>query len=272
MLDTLKKILPSVIKAGEEVLKIYSTNFEVKYKSHEDPLTQADITVHTILEKAISTEFPGSIFLSEEGTGQIPFSESIWILDPIDGTREFVKKNNQFAISLALCNYGRPSLGIILNPSTEELFLGADGLGISYSKMSNPILPDGNFPLKNGSNKRQSAVVSNSEYKENLFWDDYWKEEMDIHPKGSIAYKLGLVAAGIHDVTISLKPKSDWDIAAGVVLIRSAGGISLDLNGNEFNFFQESHKQDGILAGRREFIQNFYRKNSEKIKRDKKSW
>ena len=266
MLTLLKSILPSVLKSGEEVLKIYNSEFSVTYKKAEDPLTQADLLVHKILAESTEKVLPGSILLSEEG--KIPqTSNELWILDPIDGTREFVKKNNQFAISLAYTRSDGNSMGIILNPATGDLFLGIQGMGVSFSKMQNPKFPDGSKPLEGIGDTPVSVLVSNTEFKENLFRDPLWKL-FQLNPIGSIAYKLGLVGVGLHDLTISLKPKNDWDIAAGVIIVQAAGGKALSLDGEIFNFFRTEKEKKGILAGRKPIVDDLLDTHSEILRRD----
>ena len=270
MLSILKTILPHIIRAGEEVLKIYSTEFQVTYKSKDDPLTQADLKAHEIISKAIQKYFPEDYILSEEDASlnQNQTKKNIWLLDPIDGTREFVKKNNQFAISLGYSVSGKPTLGIILNPSTDELILGTIETGISYTSFKNPDLTNWSRPLLSPpSMDRPICLVSNTEYSENLFQSQIFTSELNLKPMGSIAYKLGLVAAGKGDICISLKPKSDWDIGAGVALIKSSGGTSHPiLSREEFNFHLESIRKEGIIAGNISFINLFYDRYHKELK------
>lgn len=237
------------------------------YKQKEDPLTQADLLVHKILSETIESIQPGSTLLSEEGQITNSSEEEIWILDPIDGTREFVKKNNQFAISLAYLNSSGEYFGIILNPSTGDLFLGDSGSGICYSKMQNPKFPNGEKPWEMFKGKPASILVSNTEFSENLFREPYWSP-FRLVPMGSIAYKLGLVGVGLHDLTVSLKPKNDWDIAAGVCIVRAGGGEALTLDGKSFNFFTKEKRKKGILAGPKEFVEDFIQTYKFELERD----
>lgn len=258
MLSTLKTILPSVLEAGEEVLKIYNNPFSVTFKQKDDPLTKADLLANEIISSSIQKHFPDHFLLSEEEKEKPDrcTKEYLWLLDPIDGTREFVKKNDQFAISLGLSHHGKIQMGIVLNPSTDELFIGIIGMGLISTSFAHPNLTNWSTPLRtNASKSKPLCIVSNTEFKEGLFDHPYWKENYEVKPIGSIAYKLALLAAGKADLCISLKPKSDWDIGAGIALVESAGGICHTIKGwKPFGFQEDSIQKEGILAGKIEIV------------------
>ena len=269
MLSTLKTILPSVLEAGEEVLKIYNNPFSVTYKQKDDPLTQADLKANEIISSSIQKHFPDHFLLSEEEKEKPnrQIKEFLWLLDPIDGTREFVKKNNQFAISLGLSLHGKIQLGIVLNPSTDELFIGIIGMGLISTSFSHPNLTNWTTPLlTKTSNPKPICIVSNTEYKEGLYDHTFWKENYDVRPIGSIAYKLGLVSRAKADLCISLKPKSDWDIGGGIALVESAGGICQTIKGwKPFVFQEDSIQKEGIVAGRIEIVNSLIQSYGSKI-------
>jgi len=269
LLSILKTILPSVLKAGEEVLKIYNSPFSVSYKKKDDPLTQADLLANRIISEAIHLNFPKDFILSEEER-ELPNRDqfqNIWLIDPIDGTREFVKKNDQFAISVGLSVNGSADLGIVLNPATSELFLGIKDRGVTYSKSNNPDLSNWKRILEYTSlNIPPQCLVSNTEFEKNTYSDSFWKDELKVITIGSIAYKLALVSAGRSDLCISLRPKSDWDIGAGVALVLASGGVCQTIVGaKEFDFSEPQTVKDGILAGKRELIDSLLKKYSSKI-------
>jgi myo-inositol-1(or 4)-monophosphatase len=269
LLNILKTILPSVIKAGEEVLKIYNSPFLVSYKKKDDPLTQADLLANKIISEAIHHNFPNDFILSEEEK-ELPDRnqfQNIWLIDPIDGTREFVKKNDQFAISVGLSVGGSADLGIVLNPATCELFLGIKNLGVTYSKPNNPDLLNWKRILEvSPLNTPPHCLVSNTEFDKGSYSESFWKDELKMVPIGSIAYKLALLSAGKSDLCISLRPKSDWDIGAGVALVLASGGICQTIIGaKEFNFSEEETVKDGIFAGKKELINSLLKNYSSNI-------
>ncbi len=251
--------ISSVLKAGQIVREIYNTSFEVSWKSKDDPLTEADLQANQEIIAQIRGTFPNDGILSEEITDNTDRlkKDRVWILDPIDGTREFVQKNPEFSISLGLSYHGKPTLGVVFNPITGELFSGIVGHGVSYDIVQDDSYFDSTKiqlkPIEFNKNiEKPSAYVSRSEfYKYKLFDENpYWKESFDLKPVGSIAYKLALTAANKADLSISLKPKNEWDICAGVALIHAAGGIVVDLkNQKQMPFNSENPKQQGILGG-----------------------
>lgn len=269
MLSILKTILPSVLKAGEEVLKIYHSSFSVTFKEKDDPLTQADLLAHEIISQSIHSEFPDHFLLSEEEK-EAPSRKThthLWLLDPIDGTREFVKKNNQFAISLGLAISGRIGLGIVFNPSTDELFIGIPQKGFLTTSPRAPLLENWMQPLHTPTpHSKPICMVSHTEYKEGLYSHPFWNS-FEIKSIGSIAYKLGLLSTGVADLCISLKPKSDWDIGGGVALVEGAGGVCFSLlEAEPFDFKKESIRKEGILAGRKDLVERIFSEQGDLLK------
>ncbi len=261
-----KLAISSVLSAGKIVRRIYDSSFEVSWKSKDDPLTEADLQANQEIISHIKVSFPEDGILSEEvidNTDRLK-KNRVWILDPIDGTREFVQKNPEFSISLGLAVDGKPVIGIIFNPITRELISGIVGIGISYDiigeNLDFDILSIDLKPIQFKEKiEKPSAYVSRSEfYKYKLFDENpYWKENFELKPVGSIAYKLALTAANKADLSISLKPKSEWDICAGIALIIASGGIVVDLkNQVEIKFNSQIPKHEGILAGNPYLVKN----------------
>ena len=255
----------SVINAGKLVKDIYNSSFEVSWKSKDDPLTEADLLANKEILQNILNNFPNDGILSEEITDNSDriSKDRVWILDPIDGTREFVQKNPEFSISLGLSYKGNPVLGVVLNPITRELITGVVGSGVSYDILNENLELKSSIDLKplnfDENIKKPSTFVSRSEFfKYKLFEKDpFWLEYFEIKPIGSIAYKLALTAANKADLSISLKPKNEWDICAGVALILASGGLAVDLvNQTEIPFNSPNPLQRGILAGNPHLVKN----------------
>lgn len=263
----------SCIQAAKVVSEIYNAPFSVKWKAKDDPLTEADLQANKIISDFIQTKYPDDGFLSEEAVDDLTRlkKQRIWILDPIDGTREFVDKNPEFSISLGLSLNGKATLGVVLNPITRELFYGDIEKGIGYLLLDEEF----NFDYDNirlekpffisKEFSKPTILVSRSELlKSKLFdRDEFWKNEFTIFPVGSIAYKLALISVGKAHFTISLKPKSEWDICAGVALVNAAGGVCSDIvEQKEFIFNKEKPFDQGILAGNKDFILDFLKDKS----------
>jgi myo-inositol-1(or 4)-monophosphatase len=261
------KLLPSVLQAGEEVKRIYNTDFTVQWKEKDDPLTQADLITNEIITNKIKELFPKDNILSEEEDyfNTNP-NENLWILDPIDGTREFVQKRPQFAISLGFRKDNIIHSGIVYNPITGELFVGDRLKGYFSSKNPNSLVELKKNHFNQIENKKPKCFVSQSEYKNRLFIDEFWTDNFQINPMGSIAYKLGLLSNQEADLCISLRPKSDWDIAAGVALLNSRGGVVLDLqNLKPIPFDQPLEKKQGLIAGDKNLVDSILHIHSKKI-------
>jgi myo-inositol-1(or 4)-monophosphatase len=190
---------------------------ESRRKSGDDPVTEADTQVDTLLRRLLPREGEG--WLSEETTDDLSRLDRrrVWVVDPLDGTREFVEGIPEWSVSVGLVVDGEPVAGGICNPATGETILGAVGLGVTLN--GRPARVSGRDRLEGA-----TVVASRSEVKRGE-WQGYREGAFEMRPTGSVAYKLGLVAAGLVDATWTLTPKHEWDVAAGVALVRAAGGM-----------------------------------------------
>lgn len=244
-----------MLEAGKIVLEIYNTDFKVKDKGKNDPVTEADVKAGLHITEYL--RFSNIPVLSEEDSERKDISklQAAWILDPIDGTREFVHKNPEFAISLGLSVAGKATLGVILNPVTCELIYGVENFGVAYQKFE--ILPESYSvstenltKILNSSEPVRKALISRNEEKEGLFRSSMLPPSWEFQAMGSIAYKLGLVAAGKAALSISLKPKNEWDICAGIALVKASGGSDLEIrSGKPYEFQTVSGRGEGLIAG-----------------------
>ncbi len=204
------------------------------------PVTEADYASDRALKEVLLQVGEG--WLSEESVDDLNrLSKSrLWVVDPLDGTLEFVAGIPEWCISVALVENGRAIAGGICNPATSEVFLGSLDAGLTYN--GRPARP---------SEKRQldGAVVaaSRSEMKRGE-WDAFKDRNFTVQPMGSVAYKLALLAAGKVDATWTLTPKNEWDVAAGVALIEAAGGSVQDLAGSTLRFNNRSTLLSGLIA------------------------
>ena len=181
-----------------------------------DPVTAADLAADRVLRALLPRDGEG--WLSEE-TADDPARlgcARVWIVDPLDGTREFVEGIPEWCISVGLVDRGEPVAGGILNPATGELILGSAETGVTYNGA--PARASGRTALEGA-----RILASRSEVKRGE-WEGFRAGPVEVVPCGSVAYKMGLVAAGRADGTWTLVPKSEWDVAAGVALVRAAGG------------------------------------------------
>lgn len=234
--EVVQNALTLVREAAETVRALRETgDFEVSLKDERprNYLTEADTKADQILQK-LTTLIPGSAYFSEEQEDDISrlASEYVWIVDPIDGTREFVEGLPQCSVSVALSHRGKIVFAAVCNP--WDALIWAHGPGVQEE-----ILDDRRI----AANRR--ICGSRSEADDKLF-DSL--RGLEVQPVGSIAYKLALVSLGHFDGVISLKPKNEWDIAAGVGLIEAAGLVAVDILGRRFRF-NGKNRLAGMVAG-----------------------
>jgi myo-inositol-1(or 4)-monophosphatase len=213
---------------------------EARSKSGDDPVTEADTTVDTLLRETLPQDGEG--WLSEETEDDLDRLDRrrVWVVDPLDGTREFVTGIPEWCVSIGLVEDGEPVAGGILNPATGETILGARGLGVTLN--GRPVRVTGRTTLKGA-----TVLASRSEVKRGE-WQGYREGLFEIRPTGSVAYKLGLVAAGLVDATWTLTPKHEWDVAAGVALVLAGGGVIVAGSPEEARFNRARPKLSRLIA------------------------
>ena len=231
-------------KAGDVIRKYYKTSYEIKEKGYKNPVTTADFEADRIIKDILMSEFPNYGWLSEETIdSQSRLSkERVWVVDPLDGTKEFIEGVPNFVVSIALVDCGVPVIGIIYNPVLNELF---------YAKKGNGAFLGGKkiYCFAETEMKNMIILNSRSETKKGL-WIDYENSFKELKPVGSVAYKLGLTASGEADVFASLRPKNEWDICAGNCIINEAGGKLIDLKGNQRIYnAKKTLIEPGLIAG-----------------------
>ena len=225
--------------AGAAIMEIGKT-LAPDHGADRTVLTQADLEADRILKEILTGNFANYRWLSEETVDDKSRLDSkrIWIVDPIDGTREFVMKNPEFVVSVALAEDNDIVLAVIYNPTTNDLYEAVKGQGARLNGQ----------PIKVNSNVGEKLLVdvSRSDVAKGRF--KQFESLINLHPCGSIAFKLARLAAGQTDSTISVTPKNEWDIAAGVLLVTEAGGLVTDLDGNKFTFNQSHTLVNGVIA------------------------
>lgn len=234
----------AAIEAGGIILNYYKADYEIKDKGYHNPVTTADNAADTRLKEILMVARPNYGWLSEE-TVDSPerlTKDRVWIVDPLDGTKEFIEGVPHFVVSVALVENGNPIVGVLYNPVTAETFTAAKGEGaeLNGEKIQCATKDNvGNMVILN----------SRSETRRGL-WTPYDGTFGELRAIGSVAYKLGLTAAGQADIFASLRPKNEWDICAGNCIINEAGGKLIDLKGNRVVFNREKTLiEPGLIAG-----------------------
>ncbi len=236
--------IASVVEAASELVQQMQRDPVHDWQKVDDsPVTDIDIAVDRFLCQHLRPLFPEAGWLSEE-TADDPSRlgyRYLWVVDPIDGTRSLLAGLPEFCISVALVESGvGPRLGIIANPSTGERFLAQSGKG-AYDQNGRRLQVRSAFDAQD-----MRLLVSRSDLSAGL-WQGVVPHEF-ITPVGSLAYKMGLVATGAYDGHVTPTPRSEWDAAAGALILAEAGGISTDLGALPLRYNQSVPRYDGMVV------------------------
>jgi len=240
--------LASVITRIDDALRHTASIFsrftpgevEAVKKAGGDPLTEADEAV----DKALYELLPrgDEAWLSEESTDDLARlnASKVWVVDPLDGTKEFVLGIPEWCVSVGYVVDGVPVAGGIFNPQTDEVIVGGKGHGVRYN--GTPASMSERTTLEGA-----TVLGSRSESKRGE-WDLFDGASFEIKPMGSVAYKLGLVACGKADATWTVVPKNEWDVAAGVALVLAQQGEAYEPDGTPRRFNSRDPLMTGLVA------------------------
>jgi 3'(2'), 5'-bisphosphate nucleotidase len=235
-------------KAGAKIMEIYAyTDFSgiVDFKADNSPLTLADKEANTIIEESLRALYAYPI-ISEEGKN-IPYElrrgwEQFWLVDPLDGTKEFIKRNGEFTVNIAFMEHNKPSVGIIYAPVPDILYVGIVGKGA--------------FKIEKGvqsiikTNQKKTKLVAVGSRSHASPEDEAVLSNYDIVNKTSIgsSLKFCLLAEGKADLYFRSGPTMEWDTAAGQAILEAAGGKMYNQSGKDFRYNKESLLNGGFLC------------------------
>jgi myo-inositol-1(or 4)-monophosphatase len=230
-------------EAGAIIRSLYGTALPVVEKGDrgDSPLTEADTRANQAVERRIRDAFPGDGWLSEESRDTVErlAKRRVWIVDPLDGTKEFVRRIPELAVCIALVEDGAPRVGVTYNPITDELFVAEPSFGATLNGRSIRV-------TSTRSLERAVLLASRSE-NERGEWERF-RSRFAIELAGSVAYKLALVAAGRADATFTLSPKSEWDVCSSACIIECAGGRVSDVAGAPLRYNRPNPALSGLVA------------------------
>jgi len=220
--------------AGREVMAVYGTDFASWEKDDASPLTQADLRADAVIRAGLESAFPGVFILSEESSslaaGQ---QQTFFLVDPLDGTREFLKRNDEFTVNIALVHEGEPVAGVVLAPALGELFYAARGLG-GWKNSAGTVTALKLAPVDKS--KPLRVIGSRSHGGEALqAWLSSLSGEYSFVGAGS-SLKFCRLAEGLADIYPRLGPTSQWDTAAAQAVLQEAGGAVLDPQGQPLRY------------------------------------
>ncbi len=210
-----------------------------KYKKDFDPVTNFDKAFEKYIRSLINQKFPQDSIIGEEFEDKFSLNNLKWSIDPIDGTKSFLNGKDDFCISIALIKSGRPISAVILNPINKELFEAEKNKG-SWLNLKK-IYTSKTSKLENSKMCAFKPMFSHPA------WKSPWPR-MLIENKNSIAYRMALVSNGRFDSMMALNTKSDWDVAAGDLIINEAGGKVTDHKGNQLLYNLENTSKKSIIG------------------------
>jgi myo-inositol-1(or 4)-monophosphatase len=227
--------------AGEIIRAHYHTRYAVDYKGEDSPVTIADRDANHKIYEIIRDEFSSDGWLSEE-TVDSPARLScrrVWVVDPMDGTKEFIQKVPELAVSIALVEEGTSVVGVAYNPIQDQLFWAVRGQGTWAN--------DRRVQVSQAAQLKDATILASRSETQRGEWKNF-SAQFRVRQMGSAAYKMALIATGDADATFTLVPKNEWDICAGVLLIEEAGGTVSHLDGKPVRFNQAKTLLQGLIA------------------------
>ncbi len=227
----LESVKPIAEQAGEKIMDIYGSSFDVDTKQDNSPLTEADLAAHHHIVNSLA-DIANYPILSEE-SAEISFSErskweTYWLVDPLDGTKEFIKRNGDFTVNIALIHQHEPVLGVVYVPVTKQVYFAAEGNG-AFKQL--PEQAAKKISVKKNSSDNLVVAGSRSHITEEL---KTYLDKLPPHELISIgsSLKLCLVAEGLADLYPRIGLTSEWDTGAAQCVVEQAGGKVVDLEGN----------------------------------------
>jgi 3'(2'), 5'-bisphosphate nucleotidase len=250
----LEIMVAAAIEAGRAAFAVYRSDFEVQTKQDESPVTAADHAAEAIILAHLARDAADIPVVAEEqvAAGHVPASASrFFLVDPVDGTKEFVQKRGDFTVNIALVTDGVPELGVVYAPAKSQLFAGDVGAGHAFRTGQSPDAPEqadrSSIHTRPPSAKGLTVVASRSHRSPET---DGWLAKLTVAEVVSVgsSLKFCLVAAGEADIYPRLGPTMEWDTAAGHAVLSAAGGAVVNLDGTPFRYGKPGFRNPSFIA------------------------
>jgi 3'(2'), 5'-bisphosphate nucleotidase len=233
---------------GQAVMRVYAEPFDVTHKDDKTPVTEADLASERIIVEILRRAFPDIPIVSEETVPEAGFAEPaprFWCVDPLDGTKEFVARNGEFAVLVGLIEHGQPVLGVVYGPAFGVTYI-AHGPGTAMQRQGAGAWE----PIHARTPGSEGLVVVHSRSHENSrrLAEYFQGRPIRERRKCGSALKFGLLAAGEADFYPRFGTTMEWDTAAGQAVLEAAGGHVFDLSGRPLCYGKPGLKNDGFLA------------------------
>jgi len=224
-------------RAGEAILRRYGQDLLVEHKADAEPVTEADLVADDLIRAGLRAAFPGDGLLTEESADDLSRleKERVWIVDPLDGTTEFIAQTGEFVVQIALTVGGRPVLGVVLQPTTQQLYYACAGQG-AY-RLSGGVTR--RLHVSQVSEPAQAHLVASRAHYSALVEEVGQRLGIrSVERVGSVGLKVGRVAEGVCDLYLTTGVSREWDICAPHVVLQEAGGVLTDLCGQPLVYNQ----------------------------------
>jgi myo-inositol-1(or 4)-monophosphatase len=232
-------------EGGDIAMSFFKSDLKVWDKGSNDgrtnPVSEADLAVNDHLANILKTACPTYGWISEETeAGKSRFEQQyVWVVDPIDGTRAFIKGRPHFTVCIALLEDNRPILGTVFNPATDEFFQAELGNGA--------LLNEEPIQVSNRAEIEGCNMIGSPDIFRSPKWPEPWPD-MTIEQRNSMAYRMTLVATGQFDATIAFTRKHDWDLAAAGLIAEEAGALVTHHNGAKIKYNTENMRHPSVLC------------------------
>jgi 3'(2'), 5'-bisphosphate nucleotidase len=233
-------LIPIVARAGDAIMQVYDAGFTVQRKEDDSPLTLADLESQRVIIEGLTQITPDIPILSEE-SAQAPWDErkawrELWVVDPLDGTREFVKRNGEFTVNIALVQEHEPVLGIVAAPALGLLYWGAPGVGAFSRHSGTAEIPGKEVPIEVSPPQDPLRVVGSRSHASAETAAYLARLRPHVMTGIGSSLKFCLVAEGKAELYPRFGPTSEWDTAAGQALLEAAGGHVTRLDGHRLRY------------------------------------
>jgi 3'(2'), 5'-bisphosphate nucleotidase len=229
--------------AGAAIMQIYAGDFSVEKKDDQSPLTAADLAAHHAILAGLRALTPDLPVLSEESAEQVAWSERgkwnrYWLVDPLDGTREFVKRNGEFTVNIALIENGEPTMGVVFAPALDEMYFAWQGGGTWMETPQSDEFRDGARPVQISTRRRATPLVVAGSRSHGDPRMQTALETVGAHELIALGSSLKFcrTAQGRADLYVRYGPTSEWDTAAGQCVLEQAGGRVTRLDGSRLAY------------------------------------
>ena len=244
------ELLKTFVDAGERSIKLREIGLKKEIKPDNTPVTNGDIEVNNILTKKIKNITPDIPIVSEESSSNKSNTEmnNFWLIDPIDGTYDYVNNKDEFTLNAALIINKKPELGIIYAPAKKRLFY-TYGFGSSFELVDKKEIK---LTCEKKTGQNEVKAVSYSQNLKPIISEFHKKFGVTEHLKMKSSLKFCVVATSEFDLYVAEPRASEWDIAAGHAILKNAGGIITDFNGNEIFYGKQDFKNPSLIIKRGE--------------------